>query len=205
MSLFEFDVFINAPFDPKYKPIFDAVTYAVMRYGYRARCALEVDDSSQNRLAKICKIIKESKFGIHDISRTECDGNPPLPRFNMPLELGLFLGAKEYGGRGQKQKCCLVLDREKHRFQKFISDISGQDIHAHAGKPKNAVLEVTTWLRSQRGDTMPGGAGAIWNEYQVFKTKTLKDLCQEQRLRESELSFPDFTNAVSFHISRLKE
>jgi hypothetical protein len=60
---------------------------------------LEADDSSENRLAKIQAIIEECQFGIHDISRTEVDGDPPLPRFNMPLELGLFLRAKRYGNK----------------------------------------------------------------------------------------------------------
>jgi len=32
---------------------------------------LEINDSSQNRLAKIVAIIRQSKFGIHDISMME--------------------------------------------------------------------------------------------------------------------------------------
>ena len=43
-------------------------------------------------------------MGIHDISRTESSGKPRLPRFNMPLELGMFLGAKQYGDGQQKDK-----------------------------------------------------------------------------------------------------
>ncbi|MBW8302017.1 MAG: hypothetical protein K0M60_20690, partial [Hydrogenophaga sp.] len=62
------------------------------------------------------------------------DGVNKLPRFNMPLELGLFLGAKRYGDTVQKRKKCLVLDCERYRYQKFISDIAGQDIDSHEGK-----------------------------------------------------------------------
>lgn len=107
------DVFINCPFDPTYKPIFWAIVFTVLRSGFSPRCALEADDSSENRLSKIEAIIEECRYGIHDISRTEVDGDPPLPRFNMPLELGLFLGAKRYGNRDQKTKRALVLDREQ--------------------------------------------------------------------------------------------
>ena len=82
------DVFINCPFDAEYKPIFYAIVFTIVRAGYRARCALETDDAAENRLGKIIKIISECRYGIHDISRTETNGDPPLPRFNMPLELG---------------------------------------------------------------------------------------------------------------------
>lgn len=98
------DVFVNCPSDDAYKPIFNSIVYTVTRFGYWVRCALEADDASDNRFSKICGIIAECRFGIHDISRTEADGNPPLPRFNMPLELGLFLGAKRYGAASKKTK-----------------------------------------------------------------------------------------------------
>jgi hypothetical protein len=84
------DVFINCPFDADYKTLFYAIVFTVIRSGFRARCALETADASENRFAKICAIIKDCQYGVHDISRTEVDGNPPLPRFNMPLELGCF-------------------------------------------------------------------------------------------------------------------
>ena len=42
---------------------------------------------------KICQLILESPYGIHDLSRIELDPSTQLPRFNMALELGLFLGA----------------------------------------------------------------------------------------------------------------
>lgn len=103
------DIFVNCPFDPSYRPIFNAIVFTIVRSGYQARCALETDDGADNRLAKICAIIEECKFGIHDISRTETDGEPPLPRFNMPLELGLFLGAKRYGRKIKRRKCASSL------------------------------------------------------------------------------------------------
>ena len=129
------DVFVNCPFDTDYRPLFNTIVFTIIRSGFRARCALEADNAAENRFDKICKIVSECRYGVHDISRTEVDGNPPLPRFNMPLELGLFLGAKKYGGARHREKSCIIFDREPYRFQRYISDIAGQDIHAHRGEP----------------------------------------------------------------------
>jgi hypothetical protein len=59
---------------------------------------------------------RRSQFGIHDVSRVELDESNKLPRFNMPLELGLFLGAKSFSDEArQKKKRCLILDSDPHR------------------------------------------------------------------------------------------
>jgi hypothetical protein len=55
------DVFTNGPFDSTYKPDFWAVVFTVLRSGFSPRCALEADDSSENRLAKIQAIIEECR------------------------------------------------------------------------------------------------------------------------------------------------
>src|SRR5262245_35887468 len=119
------NVFINCPFDPAYKPLFNAIVFAVYDCGFVARCALEEDDGSQIRVQKIYEIISRCRFGIHDLSRVRLDRSTKLPRFNMPLELGAFLGAKCFGSQEQRRKACLILDSEKYRYQRFISDISG--------------------------------------------------------------------------------
>jgi hypothetical protein len=123
-AAYEDSVFVNCPFDDAYRSLFESIVFAVHDCGYIARSALEVDDASQVRIEKIAVIIGACRFGIHDISRTELDTATALPRFNMPLELGMFLGAKRYGRAEQKQKSCLILDVERHRYQKFISDIA---------------------------------------------------------------------------------
>ena len=98
------NVFINCPFDTDYKALFYAIVFRVHDCGFVARCALEEGDASQVRIDKIYSIIAECRYGIHDISRTELDENFGLPRFNMPLELGIFLGAKKFGTGEQKKK-----------------------------------------------------------------------------------------------------
>lgn len=106
------DVFINCPFDDDYRPIMQALVFAVHDCGFAARSALETSDGSQVRIDKIYDLIRDCRFGIHDISMTSLDPVTNLPRFNMPLELGIFLGAKRYGGPAHRQKKCLVLVAE---------------------------------------------------------------------------------------------
>ena len=60
----------------------------------------------------------------------------------MPLELGIFLGAKRFGDERQKKKRCLVLDVEPYRYQRFISDLAGMDIVDHAGNVETAIQRV---------------------------------------------------------------
>jgi hypothetical protein len=77
-----------------------------------------------------------------------------LPRFNMPLELGLFLRATKFGEGGQENKRCLILDRESYRYQKYISDIAGQDIKSHDDRPEVAIRKVRDWFDSSPVDTL---------------------------------------------------
>src|SRR5678809_354803 len=123
-------VFLNVPFDRGYRPLFHAIVFTVFDCGFVARCGWESADGSKVRLDKIYELIAECRYGIHDISRTEPDATTRLPRFNMPLELGVFLGAKRYGSGLHREKSCLILDRERHRYQRFCADIAGQDIAA---------------------------------------------------------------------------
>jgi hypothetical protein len=139
-------VFINCPFDDAYVAIFRALIFGIRACGFRARSALELDDGAQTRIDKIYRIIADCPYGIHDLSRTELDNQYQLPRFNMPLELGIFLGAKRFGDNAQQDKRVLILDVEQYRYQRFISDLAGMDIHQHKGDPLLAVRETRDWL-----------------------------------------------------------
>ncbi len=186
------NVFINCPFDAEYRDLFRAVVFTVIDCGFKARCALEFDDGSEVRIDKIERLIGECRYGIHDLSRTELDPTYGLPRFNMPLELGLFLGAKRYGGEDHSQKNCLILDVERYRYQKFISDLGGQDIRAHTGDPAAAIGAVRDWLRAAtRRTTLPGGTD-IAARFDLF-LRDLPDLCARTKLHEQDLTFVDFT------------
>jgi hypothetical protein len=189
------NVFINCPFDPTYKSLFNAIVFAVYDCGFVARCALEEDDGSQIRVQKIYGIISQCRLGIHDLSRVKLDKSTRLPRFNMPLELGAFLGAKYFGSNEQRKKACLILDSEKYRYQRFISDIAGQDIRSHGNDPRKIIAVVRNWLRVYSLASIPSGS-VIWGRYETFKTD-LPLLCKELRLNAKELIFNDYVLLVS--------
>src|SRR5271165_1339474 len=110
-------IFLNCPFDEQYKAHFTALIFAVHDCGFYARCALEISDSGQSGFQKICQLIRECRCGIHDLSRTSLDPITHLPRFNMPLELGLFLGARVFASRRRpSSKVCLVM---QYRYRDF--------------------------------------------------------------------------------------
>ncbi len=189
-------VFINVPFDSRYKKLFDALVFAVHDCGFFARSAREEDDSSKVRLDKLYQIIRECRFGIHDLSRTSLDTRNQLPRFNMPLELGIFLGAKKYGGATQALKSCLILDREQFRYQIFCSDIAGQDIRAHNNDTAQAIAAVRNWLTANRHGKMIPGAGRMQNRYVNFRLE-LPAIARAARLDVRELTFLDYRTLVT--------
>jgi hypothetical protein len=121
-------VFINCPFDKQYKSLFNAIVFSVFDCGFLPRCARELDDGSDVRINKLYKLISACKYGIRDISRTDLDKGTKLPRFNMPFDLGLFMGIKSAGGTLQKRKVCLILDVEKLRiFSLSANDMTYTD------------------------------------------------------------------------------
>ena len=199
---YDTDVFINSPFDDDYKPVFDAVVFAVHDCGFRVRCALEEEDSGEVRVTKLYKIISECRLSIHDISRTEVSRDSLLPRFNMPLELGVFLGAREYGSGRQKRKRCLILDRERYRYQRYISDLAGQDPKAHADDPDKAIQCVRDWLSHHvvKAVILPGPAAMV-GRYKRFK-KQLPAILRESGIKPGELIYNDYT---TFVVAWLKE
>ena len=194
-AAYQDSVFLNVPFDRKYGRLFDALVFAVHDCGFIARSALEVDDSGQARVLKILDIIEQSKYGIHDISRAGIDKQTGLARFNMPLELGFFLGAIRYGTTKQRQKRCLVLDRERYRYRNFCSDIAGQDIRAHSDNPRDAIRAVRDWLSTHRTAVQMPGGKAIFDRYERFRAQ-LGVQARDVHLEVDELTFGDYTKLV---------
>ncbi len=188
-------VFINCPFDSVYQPIFNAIVFAIYDLGFVAGCSLEVDDASEIRLNKIMRIIGQCAYGIHDISSVSLSGGIKLPRFNMPLELGLFLGCKQFGGGAQRKKAVLILDSKPYRYRASISDIAGQDIHVHGDKPRKAITEVRDWLTSaSKVKGLPGGS-EIASRYVRFG-KDLPAICKQLKRKVAALTFTDFSEIV---------
>jgi hypothetical protein len=193
---YDTSVFINCPFDREYRPLFEAVTFAAYDCGFAPRSSLEVDDSTEVRIVKITGIIRQCQLAIHDISRTQVDRTTGLPRFNMPLELGIFLGAKAFGSGEHRRKVGIVLDTELHRYHRFISDIAGQDIRAHGGRPDEAIRQVREFLSThcKSGVILPGG-DKIVERYRRFR-RMLPTACRRFHLTPSNLNFRDLSTLI---------
>ncbi|MGA9581009.1 MAG: hypothetical protein WBR13_03440 [Allosphingosinicella sp.] len=188
------DVFINCPFDDLYAPLFRTLIFVIYACGFRPRSAREVDDGAQARLDKIYAIVGECRYGIHDLSRTELDEVNGLPRFNMPLELGIFLGAKRYGNAGQKEKRALILDLEQYRYQQFISDLAGSDIRAHGGESSGLLLETRNWLANVSRRKLPSGP-RVAQTYERFLAD-LPALAAELGFDAADIPYVDFERIV---------
>lgn len=197
---YDTNVFINCPFDNLYDPFFDAALFAIYRCNFKPRCALEINDAGDQRIDKINNIIKECKVGIHDISRTELDAHSDLPRFNMPLELGLFLGAKKFSSaQKQKNKHTIIVDRERHRYQRYISDISGQDIMSHENNPEELIRIIRNALNSYRIVAALPSAQIIIADYNAFLL--LKpELCTNSELDINDLTYSDKTRLIELYL-----
>jgi len=171
-----------------------AIVYTVYRCGFFPKTALDEDDGSDNRLTKIIRKIRDSRYGIHDLSRIELS-NAAWPRFNMPFELGIFFGAKNLGDDHQKRKNALVLEKEKYSYQKFISDLNGIDTKAHNNDPEIAMKKVRDWLRTASGRKTIPGYTILADQYKEF-TAHLPVLTQTLGFTADNIPYVDFLHLM---------
>jgi hypothetical protein len=198
-----FDVFINCPFDSEYRSLFAAILFTVAACGYRARCALEVDDGIDIRFDKLCRLIDESPRSIHDLSRTELNKDD-LPRFNMPFELGLLMGAKRFGGKRHKHKTALILIREPYRLPAYLSDLGGNDPTAHHGQVAEVVRLVRRYLHVRPGEAPLPGAQHLLERFTEFQS-ALPELARAARINPDEIDpFDEYRDYVCFVSAFLK-
>ena len=164
---FNTNVFINCPFDPDYIVLLRPLIFTVIYVGLDPKIS-QTKSSSNIRINQIKDYIRDSKYGIHDISRSKAMKKGELPRFNMPYELGLDIGCSEFGNKKNITKKVLILDTEQYRYQKVLSDIAGQDISAHSNDPKTLVKKVRNWFSTLDDTNEYPGASEIWLAYNQF-------------------------------------
>ena len=169
---FERNVFINCPFDEAFEPILQTIMFAVVYLGFFPRIATETNDGGENRLTKIRGLIESSKYSIHDLSRCQAKKKGEHFRLNMPFELGIDFGCRQYFGSGRDTKRFLILEEKMYRYQAAISDIAGCDIKSYGSDeqlaPQNAVKHVRNWLASEAG-VVQVGPSKIWTSYTDFQ------------------------------------
>ncbi len=163
-------VFINCPFDDEYGDMMRAIAFAVAACGYEPACALDESDSGRIRFDKLKALVETCDLSVHDLSRIELSGDAQTPRFNMPFELGLYLGAKHFGGRRQRQKRCLVLAKGRREWAPTMSDLAGVDPAFHGGKPDNAIKAVRDFLHwTPEHRMLPGETSLIGDHHRFLR------------------------------------
>ena len=182
---FEHCVYVNCPFDDEFLPLLHAILFAIHDCGFVARIAVEDEGSNETRLDKIVRLIRDSRLSIHDISRVELTVHGALPRFNMPFECGLALGAIRYGEpRGRD---FLFMSALPGQDRETLSNLGGQDPAVHHNEPRAAIEAVRSFLAAKNGHAVrTPGVQAIWERYQAFGA-TLPKLALEWEIAPREI------------------
>lgn len=101
---FERNVFVNCPFDERFLPLLRPLLFTIIYLDLSPRIALERTDSGESRLDKILQLIRESKYSIHDLSRSEAAAVGELYRLNMPFDLASTTAADYSVQRGSVRR-----------------------------------------------------------------------------------------------------
>jgi hypothetical protein len=172
---FEDNVFINCPFDDAFYPLLRPLVFTVIYAGLNPCLASGKLNSGEPRFQKIVRLIGESQYAIHDLSRIKARKAGELFRLNMPFELGLDVGCREFAADNRSRKKCLILETKRYRYQAAISDLSNSDIEAHKNKPERIVVAVRNWLHSEANASMAGPT-QVWNDFNDFMAADYDDL-----------------------------
>jgi hypothetical protein len=202
---FDNNVFINCPFDEEYVPLLRALAFTSLYLDLQPHLSQTLS-SSNIRINQIKELIKSCKFGIHDLSRSKAMNHGDLPRFNMPYELGLDIGAAEYGNKKLKKKRILILDSERYHYQKVLSDIAGQDISSHNNDPKTLVKRVRNWVSTNTENANIAPASEVWTAFNQFTDDLASSLLLTYTLEEiEEMPIGDYLKFTKDWIARFKK
>jgi hypothetical protein len=162
------NVFINCPFDEEYQTLLRPLLFTITFLGFNPKIALESSDSGDIRLGKICSLIRDSKYSIHDLSRLQSKKAHEFYRLNMPFELGIDYGCRHFSSGRLREKRCLILEKERFNFMKALSDLAGVDIKNHKNEPAQIVREVRSWFVETVGLRGIASPTILWDRFNIF-------------------------------------
>lgn len=175
---FETNVFINCPFVDEFKKLLRPMLFSLIYFKLEPKIS-QTESSANVRVNQIKQHIRNSKFSIHDLSRSKPMKKNELPRFNMPYELGLDIGCATFGSKKYAGKKILVLETERYYYQKIISDIAGQDIESHNDDPATLIRKVRNWFSTVDSSNSYPSANKVWIAYNQFYDDITKTLIEE--------------------------
>lgn len=191
------NVFINCPFDKDYVPLLRPLLFTIIYLGFNPRIATERSDSAENRIDKICGLIRESKYSVHDLSRLKAKRAREVYRMNMPFELGVEYGSRLFGTAPMNGKKCLILEKGRYDFMKALSDLSGVDIKNHEDQPEEIVQAVRNWFVETVGLRGVASPTTIWYKFTDF-TSDFHDTREEEGFTGDDLDMMPVPEYIDF-------
>ena len=123
-------VFLNIPYDEDFKSLYVAYVVGLSLLGLVPHLATEIPGGAR-RLDRVLGLIQRCPYSIHDLSRIEVSvATGSVPRFNMPLELGMTITWAELN---PERHTWLLWESEPWRIQRSASDLNGTDPIIHSG------------------------------------------------------------------------
>jgi len=154
------EVFLNVPYDEKFKKLFLAYIAGISAFGMVARATLEIT-TSKRRLERILDLIRACQFSVHDLCRVELDRRAPrTPRFNMPFELGLSVGHQKT--KKPRKHEWFVCESKSYRLAKSLSDLNGTDPFIHDGRIEGVFRELGNIFRR------PGKQPSVQQMWRIY-------------------------------------
>ncbi|WP_373044740.1 hypothetical protein [Vulgatibacter sp.] len=80
---------------------------------------------------RIYRLLGESQYSIHDLSRVQGSTRRREARFNMPFELGLAYSLR----KEKRTHQFLIFEEVRYRLTRTLSDLNGFDPQIHDGEP----------------------------------------------------------------------
>lgn len=200
MPNYDRSVFLNCPFDDLFEPLFHAAVLTIAALGFTPRCARESEGEADPRIDRIAKGLRGSKYSIHDLSRFQVEGPDNLPRFNMPLELGMALSLRYMGKNSGTPHNWVALVPAGFVHQRFISDLAGFDPPAHDQTPESVIKAISGWLTIQPDYSPPSPSPRRIRE----AYPQLQFMLQEAKLDAlGHLSWPIIVKCVERVVTRM--
>ena len=203
MLSFDKNIFINCPLDELYiNDLLKPMLFFIVQNGFNPRLSLEISDSSQIRLEKITKIIKECKYSIHDLSKVRAKEVNEYARMNMPFELGIDYGIKSMNDESLSKKQFLILEAVKYDYMKALSDINGMDIKVHENKTETIFECLYTWTSETLKLSGQKPPLKSFYDYTDFNTQLFEDKLKEYKLEKyainyiEKISIPEYIQVI---------
>ncbi len=182
-------MFVNCPFDERYAPLLESLTFCIVYFGFTPRLASERLEAGENRLDKIIGMMKGSKYSIHDLSRSTSSKKGEPFRMNMPFEYGLDVGLRQSRKAPFNRKKFLIFEEYRYDLKRSFSDIGGQDVEYHNGTHELVIKKVRNFFRVEAGVAAAGPSRLI-SDYSTFQGWMTEKKIDEGHSEREALALP---------------